>query len=262
MAERDPSTPRGPEGPNVGELIDAAFGWNARMLRGALGAFLNPVAVCTAALAGDDDRYASPVRIFILLFGVSLAISALAAGGQMFSMQGLSSAPSETLDRWAAASGTSVSQVDEVIGGWSGILAWPLMIISASPYIFLLKAYTPSRTLFGHVLVYIVTNNAAIMVQILLVPAMALLVEAQTNMIWSTVVVMGVYLVTSARVIFALYSGSLLGGAAKFLGLLLLTPISIGILGVLQFISIEVLLQVRFDLSLIELMAITSGDAA
>lgn len=260
MADREPPVSRGPEGPTIGELMDAVFGWNMRMLRATLGALLVPVAVCRAALAGDHDRYASPVRAFILLFGATLALTAFVAGGAMFSMEGLSTASPETLHQWAAARGTSVTQVDEVIGGWSGLLAWPLMMISASPYILLLKAYLPSRTLYGHALVYIVTNNASMGVQVILVAAMALLVEVQTNMVWSTVVVMLVYLVTSARVIFALYADSVLGGVLKFFGLLVLTPISIGILGVLQFVSIEVLLQVRFDLSLIDLMAATAGD--
>jgi hypothetical protein len=262
MADREPTTPKGPEGPNAGEIIDAAFGWNLKVLRGSLGALLVPVSVCRAALAGDDQRYAAPVRAFILLFGISLAITGFFAGGQLMVLETLTQASPALLDQWAAPSGEPLSRIDDVLSGWSGLLAWPLTIVSSSPYILLLKAYRPSRTFYGHALVYIITNNAALTVQIILIPAMALVMPPQEGVFWSTLVVLVVYAITTARVVFALYADTFLGGLWKLLGILALTPITLAILSVLQLATLELILQLRFDLSLLELMALNPGDPA
>ena len=238
------------------------LGWNARFLRAALDSLLNPVAVCRAALASNHERYVSPIRVFFLLFGLLLATSAFIAGGSVADVSTVTLAEAADLDAWAAASGASVETINATVAGWSNVLLWPISIIAASPYILLFKAFAPRITLYGHALVYLLTNNGAMLVQIALLLALAPWLEVQTNAIISTTALALVFCAILLRVFLALYSKTIIGAVMKLLAVLILTPVAMAIMGVLQFFATELILNWRFDLSLFELMRMQAGVAS
>ena len=245
----------GPRGPGLGELTDAILGWNTQVFKTTLFSLLDPVGVTRAALNSDAKRFMSPLRLFVLLFGLLMALTALISSDAMSSFSTMVGASDEALSSWLAGRSVTLEMIDASFGVWMSIAVWPIMIIGVAPYILLFKLYRPSRTLYGHLLAYLVTNNGAMALQLLIMVALTPFVELQTNTFISTGVLLLVYLVTTARLIFALYSETVLGGALKMLGVIVLTPIALAFTGILQFLFIEALLQLRFDLSVIQLLA-------
>ncbi len=261
-AKRDggENRPEGPTGPSGGELLDAVLGWNTRFIRTILDSLINPVAVSRAALESDMTRYASALRLFIFLYGLMMGLTALIGGSATGSLETQSGAAPEHLAQWLAGTPHTMPEIESSLSFWTSIVIWPITAISSSFYILLLKAYAPNRTLYGHMLIYLITNNGAMGIQILLLVGMAAWADLMTAAIVSMSVLLVIYLVITARVIFALYSQTVFGAVMKLLGIVVLMPISIAISGVLQFLFVAAYLQVGYELSIFQLMAIQAGD--
>jgi hypothetical protein len=260
--EREDHRLDGPRGPGLGELTDAVLGWNGRVLSTTLFSLLDPVRVTRAALNSETGRFMSPLRLFILLFGLLLTLSALVDTQGAMSFSATIGASEEATAAWLAGETVTLAMIDQSYGFWMSFGIWPIMIIGVAPYILLFKLYRPSRTFYGHILAYLVTNNGAVAVQLLIMVALAPFVDVQTNSFISSAVLVLVYLVTTARLMFALYSDTVPGGAVKLLGVILLTPIALVFTGILQFLFLEVLLQLRFDLSFFHLLSLEAELAS
>ena len=252
--------PEGPAGPSGGELFDAILGWNSRFFRTVFDSLVRPVPVARAALASDTTRYTSALRLFIFLYGLLMGLAALIGGPVSPGLAGMTQAGPDDLEQWLAGGSHTLVEIEDGLAFWFGVIIWPITAISSSFYILLLKAYAPNRTLYGHLLIYLITNNGAIGVQILLMVGLAPWVDVLTAAVISTSALLLVYLAITARVIFALYAQTVLGGMMKLLGVVLVLPISIVISSVLQFAFVVLYLQIGYDLSLFQLIAIQAGD--
>ncbi|MEO1039327.1 MAG: hypothetical protein AAFX09_07250 [Pseudomonadota bacterium] len=254
--------PVGPAGPRMGEVLEAGFGWNARMLRTLLDSLINPVAVCRAALAGDDERYVSAIRAFILIFGAAIAVSAFLIGGGLVSLSAMTGADPQVLAGWAEPSGRSLEAIDQTVSGWTNIIVWPITILAASPYILIFKLMAQRITLYGHTLVYLITSNGVLLLQLALILALAPFVDIATNSQVSTIAVVVVYLVILFRVFLAIYARTLIGAVLRLIATIALIPVSLVLVSVLQFLAMELVLQLRFDLSLLTLMQLQAGASS
>ncbi len=251
--------PDGPSGPSANELFDAIFGWNARFLGTIWASLVNPVDVARAALSSDSTRYASALRLFVFLYGLLMAISAFFGSIASPGLAASTGAGPEALEAWVAGSGHDLAHIEDQVGFWSSIFIWPITAVSSACYILLFKAYAPQRTFYGHLLVYLITNNGAVGVQIVLILALAFVADAATVSLVTTAALLVTYLVITARVISALYARTVLGTIMKLLGVILIVPVSLIISGVLQFTFIALLLWLGFDLSLLDLMVLQAG---
>ena len=247
----------GPHGPNLSELVDAIMGWNHRSIRTLRDSLIDPVSVCRHALDSDTSRYVSPVRLLIFLISAMIAITAFLLGGQSQRLEvNLPNIPIETLEAYLADKGTTLEDLNDTVSFWSNIFTWPVMLISSSPYILLFKAFHQRRTLYGHALVYCVTTNGAMAVQLSINILMSFWIDIHQNMALSVIVLLIVYFYISARVIFALYSQTLLGGSIKFLILFFVTPIITVFSGLLYFFMSALVMDMSYGVSMFELVAI------
>lgn len=251
----------GPNGPQLSELADAFFGWNARFGRTLVDSLLNPSAVARAALASDTTRYAGPLRLFVFLFGLVLGITTLLLGGSMVSVETFTTATPAQIDLWLAGSEPSLAEINGSLSFWMGLAVWPISVISAAPYIMLFKAYAPKRTVYGHTLVYLMTTNGAMALQIVVMLAFTPFLDVQTNALISTSLLAVVYFYIGGRVVAEVYSATWLGATFKVIGLIALTPVAFILSGGLQFAVVELIVQSVHGLSLLDLMTMPqTGD--
>jgi len=256
-------SPQGPKGPNVSEFADALMGWQATFFRTISASLTHPERVARAALESDVSQYASPLRLFIFLFGGLLAVTALISPEPVTNIQNFLGLPAAVVEAWLAENHTVT--LDEVNAGWQSwlnILVWPMTLIGSTPYILLLKAYDLSRTLYGAALVYLVTTNGMMALQIILQLVLTPLVSIELNMLISTVAVILVYLYISARVIVVLYARTLTGRILKVLAMVALTPVALIITAMLQFLALGLVLNFGFDISVMDIMEYATGEAA
>jgi hypothetical protein len=262
MTSENQTPASGPNGPQLSELADAFFGWNARFGRTLVDSLINPSAVARAALASDTTRYAGPLRLFVFLFGLLLAITTLIAGDSMTSVEALTGATPEELGAWLVGSQITLAEINASLGFWMGLAIWPISVLSAAPYIMLFKAYAPKRTVYGHTLVYLMTTNGAMALQILVMLALTPWLDVATNAIVSTALLALVYFYIGGRVVAEVYSATWLGATFKVMGLIALTPIAFILIGVLQIAAVELVVQSVHGLSVLDLMMMTQpGDS-
>jgi len=252
--------PKGPQGPNLKEVADAFLGWQSAFFRTTFDSLIRPEAVAQAALNSDTSRYASPLRLFIFLFSILMAITAFISNDSLISIERLLAIPRESLEGWMTAHHTlTLDELNNNWSGWMNFIVWPVMVLSASPYILVFKAFAPSRTLYGASLVYLVTTNGMIALQALLQLGLSRLLPMEANTILTTLIVILIYFYISGRVIFSLYAKTVLGGVVKLAVIIALTPVTFILTGVLYTTALGLFLLHGHDISMLELIELSTG---
>ena len=249
-----PPAPLGPKGPNLNEFFDAALGWQASFLRTIMHGVIRPEAIARAALAGGSEAYASPLRMLVFMMGVLMAVTTFVTNGAINGVENYVNAAPDALDTWLQEThALTLAEVNDTWTGWFGLMIWPIMIISSSPYVLLFKLFDPKRTTYGAALVYIVTTNAMLAPQAILQVVLAMFVPLDANMLISTVVSFVLYYYVAGRVVFTLYAKTVLGGAFKTLAVIALTPVTLVLTAILQLVALGMVLHFAFDLALFDL---------
>lgn len=257
--EREDRGLDGPSGPQGRELVDAVLGWNLRFLRTAAESLLNPVAVARAALRSETDRYVSPLRVFVFLYGLLLAASTSLLNDQMLSLDTLAGGAPEDYELWLAGTELSFEAVNDTVKFWMNLAIWPITILSTLPYVLVLKLFRPRRTFYGHLLVYLVANNGPASLQIIFMLILATVLNIGATAVLSSVALLLAYLAVTLRLLLVLYAETLWGGLLKFLVILMLTPITLMISGMLAVLVGDWVLQLGHGLSLFSLLDIVAG---
>lgn len=255
MSETNPKpAPQGPKGPDLNEFADALMGWQTTFFRTIFTGILKPERVAEAALASDTSRFAPPLRLFVFLFGSVMAVTAFISPDTLSNIENFLGLPAEVIETWLAENRTvTLADINSTWQTWYSFLIWVMTVVSSAPYILLFKAYDTSRTLYGAALVYLVTTNSMLAVQIVLQTALAALLPTQANIIITTAFVLLFYIYIAARVIVNLYARTTLGAIFKVAGMVAMTPISLFLTGILQFVALLMVLQFGFDISMVDI---------
>ena len=260
---QEPQTPvdPGPKGPQLDDMLDSLMGWNWKFLRTVKDGLLQPEKVAGAVLTQDHDTYASPLRLLVFLFSLYTGLMLLLMGSQLQSIEMFTPASRETLQAWLVEQGQDLDTVNDVWAFWLTLLNWPVMVFSALPYALLFKAYAPTRTLYGAVLVYLTTINAMTFVQIVLMVGLALILGGENAVALSLLLVLFYYFYVTARVLSAHYATTLAGTILKVFSFMLLTPVTLVITVALQFLAFDQVMEHRFDLNVRDMIELR-GDTA
>jgi hypothetical protein len=162
-------------------------------LRTAFESLINPVAVARAALRSETDRYVSPIRVFVFLYGLLLAASAFFLDDQFLSLDSIAGGEPDDYAVWLAGTDLSFEAVDDTVKFWMNLAIWPITIIATLAYVLVLKLYRPKRTLYGHLLVYLVANNGPAFLQIILMLALVTVLNFGASAFISTGVLLIAY---------------------------------------------------------------------
>lgn len=247
-------------GPEAEDLMEAVFGVTLRSARTMWGSLVQTPRVARAALLGDQSIYFSPLRVFLFLFGLHLAIASLIGAPSSPLLENwLPQSSLPDAHQWAEAAGADWAAMNDSIARWYGFALWPIFILCSLPYILLLKAYRPHTTLWGHTLVYIITNIAMFVAMFLVTPLM--LVSAEAYAVGSLATFL-VFFVAAGRLIAALYAKTALGAGLKIAGLILLTPPLIVLMGGLQIALVYFALDIEHGVNFLEIFTLTSGASS
>jgi hypothetical protein len=263
--QRDPQDAR-PSREDVDDLADASFGVDTRIFRTVWDTLLRTPRVVEAAYAGDRKAYVPIIRLFLVLFGAQLAVMAFVGLPVGMTLETFSPTEAERLivDQWLAEGGKAYDDVNHALEQAFALTTTPLTFLSSLLFVLLLKAYRPSRSLFGHALAYLAPVNSSyiamfIVMAMVFVAGLIFRLPQDTvinGFLFSLGVSMVWYYVATARVIARFYAKSVIVGILQVIGLILLFFPMMILIVLGQFAITEIVLQNGFDLSLLRLFEI------
>lgn len=255
-----------PSRDDVDDIADASIGVDTRIFRTVWDTFLFTPRVVSAAYAGDRQTYVPIIRLFLVLFGAQFAIMAFIGLPVGMTLDTLVPDESQSLmiERWLAEGGHSYESVNRALEQAVALTTTPLTFLSSLLYVLLLKAYRPSRSLFGHALAYLAPVNASYIAMFLVIGTVfvggfvlqlpqesvinGFLISLLISLVW--------YFIATARVIARFYANSFIVAALQVFGLFLLFFPMMVLVVLGQFAITELVLQNGFDLSLFRMFEI------
>lgn len=255
MADSNRPDDTRPTRADADDIADAVIGVDTRIFRTIWDTVVHTPRVLQAAYEGDRERYIPIIRMFLVLFGMQFAIMAFvgvptAITTQIFMTQGPEA--SQDVLTWLEREGLDQAAVDQSLERAASLTITLLTVLAALPYLLVFKAYRPKRSFYGHLMTYLLTTNASYLVML---PILALSVFGDffTWYMVSMVVGLTVYFVATARVFSTHYATTIPGVVFKTLGIVLLLPLTILIVGLGQYVIAELTLRIFHDASLLDL---------
>jgi hypothetical protein len=237
----------------------AAFDLDGRIFRTLWHSLIRTPDVALAGATGNYSQYLSPLRVFVALFSFQFVVASLFGTPLAGSLDQLTvSLEPDAVEAWlatgrnAAGEIPTAAEVNQTIESWGAMLLWPITVITALPYLLLLKLYRPSVPLWGHLQFFLAATNASFVVMIATIPLIVL------GLGWFSLGIafaMVVYYFCTGRIVVRFYSHSAGGAALRLLGLFLLMPVTLLMTGIGQILGTAFTLDVNYDLSLIRLYA-------
>ena len=257
MNEETPQTDRGPAGPRLSELAEAAgVGIERRILHTLSDTLLRPGRAARAAF-DRSETHVSQLKLFVALGGLMLSAAALFGAPLILNLDMIAGGDTQAARAYVTANGVAPETLDAALNRWLGVLIWPIMVLSSLCFVVALKLMRPSISWWGHVLIYLVATNATSLVSI---PLMA----ARLHSLELFAVVQGLaYLVFYAHLL--RLGASILrlraGGLAGLLLLMLFVTIPAGLVGgALQF-GVAALIFDLHGLSMVDMMTASQPAA-
>ena len=233
------------------ETTTAAIGVGTRSLRTIWASMVSTPRVIEAVLKKTPD-YTPPIPLFLVLFALQLTTVAVFGlpGAPTTEVISDSMSSPAVVEAWLASAGAPAAEVDAAIQRAYDYALWPITILAALPYILLLWAMKPSRSVFSHTLIYFITINAsfgAIFLSLLLAP-----IWPQSAPMIGMLAGFGVYYVATARALRSFYARSWFGVSWRMLIFFIVLLPSLILIQGGMFLAVDIALQ-PFDLSIIEL---------
>jgi hypothetical protein len=259
---RDPQDAR-PTRSDIDDVADASFGVDTRIFRTVWDTVLFTPRVVEAAFSGDRKTYVPIIRLFLVLFGAQFAIMAFIGlpVGLTLDTFAQSEAQRAAIDAWLLENGQNYENVNRALEQAVALTTTPLTFLASLLYVLLLKAYRPSRSLFGHALAYLAPVNASYIamfavMSIVFVAGFVLQLPQETiinGFLFSLAFSLIWYFAAAARVIARFYAHSAIVAALQVLGLFALFFPMMILVFMGQFAMTEAVLQNGFDLSLLDM---------
>lgn len=211
-------------------------------------------------ILSGTNSYFSPLRLFLSLMGLSFAIIAFFGLPNMFSLETMMAADGWDRVRAALAeSGLTFEEVSATVSRWGGLLNWPILVLSMIPYLVVIKLFRPSISWWHHLQCYLVANNAMLIASLLVLP---LLFYSQLVFILAQSLSAIVFFIALIRIGSGAYGLHPIALIGLLVASVLVTIPSSALILILTLVSMELVLQLSYDVSFIELMSISldSGD--
>ena len=255
MADSNRPDDTRPTRADADDVADAMIGVDTRIFRTIWDTVVHTPRVLQAAYDGDRERYIPIIRLFLVLFGLQFAIMAFVGVPSAMTTDmfiGQSAESEREVLTWLENEGLDRAAVDQSLERAASLTTTLLTVLAALPYLLVFKAYRPSRSFYGHLLTYLLTTNVSYLIML---PILALAVFGNF-FFWymiSMAVGLTMYFVATARVFATHYARTAVGVFFKTLGIFLLLPLTILIVGLGQFAVAELTLRIFHDTSFVDL---------
>lgn len=206
------------------------------------------------------NSYFSPLRLFLSLMGLTFAIIAFFGLPNMLSLETMMAADGWDRVRAALAErGHTFEEVSATVSRWGGLLNWPILVLSMIPYLVVIKLFRPSISWWHHLQCYLAANNAMLIASLLVLP---LLLYSQLAFILAQSLSAIVFFIALIRIGSGAYGLHPIALIGLFIASVLVSIPSTVLIVILTMASMEMMLQLSYDVSFIELMSISldSGD--
>lgn len=258
MNEQTPEAKRGPAGPKLSELADAAgVGLERRILVTLRDTLLSPGRAAQAAF-DRSETHVSQLKLFFVLGGLMLSAAALFGAPLILNIETMAYEGGEdSALAYIAAHGADPEALDAALSRWLGVLIWPIIVLSSSCFVLALKLMRPSLSWWGHILIYLVATNATSLVSIPLMAARLHSLELFMILQALAYLVFYVHLLRLGASMLELR----IAGLAGLLAMMLLVTIPAGLIaGVLQFGVAAIIFDLH-GLSMFEMMTASQAGA-
>lgn len=205
-------------------------------------------------IVAGTRAYFSPLRLFLSLMGALIALTAFFGLPTLFSIDALVIPEAQDrLDALLAGHGVTRLELVTTLDRWSAWLNWPVFAAGALPYILLLKAFRPSIGWWPHTQIYLLANNAMLIV--ILIAAPLLLVDEWLFVI-ANILTMALFFLVIARSGASAYGMRWPAVTGLTLASILVSIPAIILYVALSMLATHVVLMVSFGISLPELLAV------
>lgn len=205
-------------------------------------------------IVNGTRAYFSPLRLFLTLMGGFIALAAFFGLPTLFTIDALVIPEAQgRLDALLAEHGVTRLELVTTLDRWSALLHWPVFALGALPYILVLKAFRPSIGWWPHLQVYLLANNAMLILMLACVPL--LLIDEWLFAIANTAAVI-VFFVALARAGASAYQlkwPSLTG--LVLANIVICIPATI-LYSALSLLATHIVLTMSFGISLPDLLAV------
>lgn len=199
--------------------------------------------------------YFSPLRLFISLMGMTFAIVTFIGLPNVFSLETMMAADGWDRVRAALAErGHTFEEVSATVSRWGGLLNWPILVASMIPYLVVIKLFRPSISWWHHLQCYVAANNAMLIASLLALP---LLLVGELIFIVAQSLTAVVFFVALIRIGSGGYGLGPVALFGLFIASLLVTIPSTLLIVILTMTGMELVLQLGYDVSFMELMSIS-----
>ncbi len=258
MNEKPPTSQRGPAGPKLSEIADAAgIGLQRKIFTTLADTLLRPGRAARAAFE-RTDTHVSQLKLFFALGGLMLSASALFGAPLILDVDAMAAAGGETAARgYIAANGVEPDALDAALNRSLSVLIWPIIVASSMCFVLALKLMRPSQSWWGHVLIYLVATNATSLVSIPLMAARLHSLELFALLQALTYLVFYVHLLRLGSSMLKLRAP----GLAALLALMLAATLPAGLIGGFLQFGVAAAVFDLHGLSMIEMMAASQSAA-
>lgn len=199
--------------------------------------------------------YFSPLRLFISLMGLQFGIAAFFGLPAFYSVETLLAPEGHDLAvAYLVERGLTFTDVSATVSRWGALLNWPLMAVGAVPYLLVIKAFRPSLSWWTHLQCYLAANNAMLIVSLLCAPV---LLAGELAFLMTQGLSAIVFFIAIMRVASGTYGLKPLKLAGFLLVNLIITVPSTVLMFAAGMLSVHMILQWNYDVSLWELMSIS-----
>jgi hypothetical protein len=151
-------------GPEFRQAFDAFLGFDLRLLVTIRDLVIHPIHVARDALNDSKGTYLGQVRLFIFIFGLTAIFLSLTKLYDAITIEGFFNNREDLISGYTALiaeNGFEVEQVNAAIKGWTNLLISPINLVFTVIIALFFKIIAPKITYLGHVLLYIIANNAS-----------------------------------------------------------------------------------------------------
>ncbi len=205
-------------------------------------------------IVNGTRAYFSPLRLFLSLMGGFIALAAFLGLPTLFTIDALvTSEAQDRLDALLAEHEVTRLELVTTLDRWSALLHWPVFALGALPYILVLKAFRPSIGWWPHVQVYLLANNAMLILMLACVPL--LLINEWLFAITNTATLI-IFFVTLARAGASAYQLKWPALTGLVLSNIVISIPATALYAALSLLATHIVLTMSFGISLPDVLAV------
>lgn len=215
------------------------------------------------AMMERKPAYTPPLRLFMILMGLLLGVGAFFQLPLAIDTSSLFPAVMQAdVDAYLREAGTSLQAANAETGRWMSLVYWIMMAIAALPFLIMLKALRPGLSWWTHLQGYLIANNAMLIVG--LAGAPLLLISPDAFMLFQAPAMLLFY-IAMVRIASGAYRLKPWALTTLIIAFIPLTALTTLLAIAINALGLHVVLQLAYDVSLIDLLnvslsAATPGD--